>query len=256
MFSEADRAELLEELICAARGDASVVAAAVVGSVARGEVDRWSDIDLALRLKPGLDPFEVALSWTELVGRLVPLTDHLDVWAGPALYRVFLLENSLQVDLSFWPYETFASTGEPFDVLFGEAADPKPTEAPDLSVLIGWAWLYALHARSAIARGRNWQALQMIDGLRGQLAALACVRHGLPPYEGRGVDRLPEAERAALLPIVPVAVEGQELARAFRAAAARLLLEAGHVDERLGCRLAPALEMLQRTALPPSAGQS
>jgi hypothetical protein len=52
-------------------------------------------------------------------------------------------------------------------------------------------WLYALHARSSIARGRALQALYMINGIRDQAVSLACLRHGLPPDQGRGADDLP-----------------------------------------------------------------
>jgi hypothetical protein len=54
--------------------------------------------------------------------------------------------------------------------------------------LIGWAWLYGLHARSSIARARPWRAAYMISGMRDQLLALASLRHGLPAREARGSD--------------------------------------------------------------------
>ncbi|GAA1968552.1 hypothetical protein [Microbacterium deminutum] len=38
----------------------------------------------------------------------------------------------------------------------------------------------------------------MLDELRNQIIALACARHGLNPWHGREVDRLPSAELAAL----------------------------------------------------------
>jgi len=40
--------------------------------------------------------------------------DHLDMWSGSTLFRVFLLSSSMQVDLSFWPWETFAPSGASF----------------------------------------------------------------------------------------------------------------------------------------------
>lgn len=101
--------------------------------------------------------------------RTRPVADHFDAWAGPALYRVFLLADSLQVDLSFWPQEHFASTGEPFTLVFGNAAKVKPTTRPDRRAVVGWAWVYTLHVRSAIARGRNWQAaVQLLGDLRAR----------------------------------------------------------------------------------------
>ena len=109
-------------------------------------------------------------------------------------------------------------------------------------------WLYALHARSAIARFRPWQAVMMLDQLRDQVLALACARHGLNPHHGREADRLPEPLLDALGKARAGAVNGAELARSHRA-----LLEvfadevAGH-DPALASRLAAPLREL--AALP------
>jgi hypothetical protein len=64
----------------------------------------------------------------------------------------------------------------------GHAAAPKPFD------IIGLGWLYALHARSSIARQRLWQAEYMISGIRDHTLALAFIRHGLPAAHGRGID--------------------------------------------------------------------
>ena len=52
MFTDQEREALRTELTGFARNDARIVAAASLGSAARGELDRWSDVDLALRLAP------------------------------------------------------------------------------------------------------------------------------------------------------------------------------------------------------------
>lgn len=114
MFSVAQREALLEQLVATSRGDPSVTAAAVVGSGAVGTEDEYSDIDLALRLTPGAVVRDVAESWTERLYREHHAAHHLDIWSNGALYRVFLLKNSLQVDLSFWPNEEFRATGPNF----------------------------------------------------------------------------------------------------------------------------------------------
>ena len=116
---------------------------------------------------------------------------HLDIVSENALYRVFLLASTLQVDLSFWPSDDFRALGDRFRLLFGASQPSAGEELPSASELIGFGWLYALHARSSIARGRVWQAEYMISGLRDQALALACLRQRLPVFEGRGMDRLP-----------------------------------------------------------------
>lgn len=253
MFTEQDRADLLERLIEVARADESVVGAALVGSLAAGHADRWSDIDLALRLAPGEEPAAVAGSWTERLRALRPVADHLDVWAGPALYRVFLLADSLQVDVSFWPFDAFGATGQPFLLILGEAGRAHPAEEADAAAMRGWAWLYAVHARSAIARGRAWQALQMLGDLRGQLVALACLRHGLPPHEGWGADRLPAAELAALSAAVPAGLDSESLGRALVAALRLLEHEVGAGGVGGAERLRAALAELRTSTTAPGA---
>lgn len=243
---------MLDELVEAARADQDVIAAALIGSTARGETDAWSDIDLALRLRPGVDPVDAAQAWTRAMRQRHAVADTLDVWAGPALYRVFLLSDSLQIDLSFWPHDAFRATGESHRLLFGAILDEDPVAPPDLAVVLGWGWLYALHARSAINRGRRWQALQMIGDLRTQVVALACARHGLPMHEGRGVDRLPPHERAALLPTLPATLEGGELARALAAAVDLLARESRLVDGPDGAAIDAVLDVLRRSIAPPS----
>ena len=50
--------------------------------------------------------------------------------------------------------------------MFGEAKEPAHAPKPSSAHFIGMGWLYALHARSSIARGKLWQAEYMISGVR------------------------------------------------------------------------------------------
>src|ERR671920_1530880 len=195
MFTVAQRVRIRDGLVRAASEDERITAAAFVGSAAINREDQWSDIDLALRIRSDLEPERVAQHWTEHMYAEHGAVHHLDVWAGPALYRVFLLSNTLQVDLSFWPSRAFAASGPSFRLLFGETNDaPMSSPPPSAEALAGMGWLYALHVRSSLARGRRWQAVHMLDGLREQVVALACLRFGLPTHQGRGVDDLPPEE--------------------------------------------------------------
>ncbi len=105
--AETQRDALRDSLVDRARQDADVIAAAILGSGATGQQDRWSDLDLALRLRPGVDQDRVIDRWTRLIFAEHGAVHRLDVHASGALYRVFLLDTSLQLDLSFWPAEEF-----------------------------------------------------------------------------------------------------------------------------------------------------
>ena len=109
--------------------------------------------------------------------------------AGGVRYRVFFLSSSLQIDLSFLPHGKFRATDEGFRPLFGS---PKPPSKPiqlDVDYVIGMGLLYALHTRSALARGRLWQTAMMLDDLRNQIVALACLHHDLNLWSGRDPSR-------------------------------------------------------------------
>lgn len=199
MFTTADRASLRDGLVSAAEADDRIRAAAFVGSLAAGREDRWSDIDLALRLAPSLNPAEVIESWTHALYEQYDAVTHVDLWSGPTLFRVFLLRSSLQVDLSLWPDAEFAQHGGPFQLIFGKANNAKPPSPPrSRQAFIGMAWLHALHVRSSIARGRELQALYMLNGMRDQIISLACLHNDLFPDQGRGAPAASCAQSAAI----------------------------------------------------------
>ena len=227
MFDEVERHELRTRLIDAAREDPRVDAAALLGSAARGAEDRWSDIDLALRLTPGVDPHDVADSWTTGLEEDEAVVDHLDIRASGALYRVFLLASTLQVDLSFWPHGHFVTGGAPVRLLFGEVDDAAARSGGEHAMdHVRMAWLYALHVRSALARGRIWQAVWMLEGIRNRLVSLYCLRHRLSTQEGRGVDELPASVLSELAETLITATDLAGLHRTFRLLITLLLLEA------------------------------
>jgi len=246
MFTPEERSQIRGSLIDAARADPRITGAALTGSASSGAEDNWSDIDLAF----GVSEFELPAAlgdFSRLMYQSHGALHHLDVHHGNWIYRVFLLPNTLQVDLAFAPKAEFGARAATFQLLFGTAAPPLQTQPPQPRALIGWGWLYALHARSSIARNKVWQAEYMISGIRDQVLALAAIRHGLPAHEGRGIDRLPDAVKRPIEDALVRSLEIDELRRAFRAAVAGLLSEAAFVDDELAGRLGPALTEMQRT---------
>jgi len=217
---------------------------ALTGSAAGGREDRWSDIDLAFGVSAEADFQATLADWSARMYRHHGCLHHLDVFVGDTVYRVFFLASTLQVDLAFSPEREFGARAPTFKLLHGKAVERPRITPPSAESLIGLAWLYALHARSSIARGKFWQAEYMISTVRDKVLALACLRHGLPVPEGRGLDRLP----AELLKPLEGALVGNlgrdELARAFRAAINGLQVEARAADPALAERLGPALDQL------------
>ena len=126
-----------------AEEDKGVITGAAVGSLALGGGDRWSDLDLTFAVVDEA-PFAMVLDdWTRALGRTRSRRSTSSTSRpGRRTYRVLLLTNALQFDLSMTPASP--SSGRPardFTLLFGEAGEGyiEPLEPPlaaDLSP--GW----------------------------------------------------------------------------------------------------------------------
>jgi hypothetical protein len=220
VFTVAERDQLRRDLTNAAEADPRVIGAALTGSAAVGREDRWSDLDFALSVERETDA--VVADWTALMYARGAVS-HLDVRHGSVLFRVFLMRSTLQVDLAFWPSAEFGATGPTFRLLFGEANEIPPAKQPGRDELVGLAWLYGLHVRSSIERGRGWQALYLINHLRDHVMSLRCLGEGVNAVQGRGLDDLRDpGEFAGTLVL---STRPDELRRAFHVLIGLLLTE-------------------------------
>jgi hypothetical protein len=249
IFTPEYREYLRGELVAAANADTRIVAAAHLGSAALDRLDRWSDVDMALCLSPDADLSQVLHDWTTRLYDDYAAAATYDVRRGAILYRVFLLDNTLQVDLSFWRPHEFRAIGEQFKLIFGTANDPLPSPAPESGDLIGMAWLYALHARSSIARRCFLQAEYMLSGMRDNVLALACKRHGVAAVQGRGLDDLPQEVRGRAADSLVGSLDPAELIQALRLTTAFLQDEISYVDTDLASRLAIPMEKIVSSLL-------
>lgn len=244
MFAIEARGVLRATLLSQAEADPQIAAAAITGSGASGGEDRWSDIDLAFGVREGVEPAGVIAAWTTRMYEEQGAVHHLDVLAGPWIYRVFLLANTLQVDLAFVTVTEFRALAPTFRVVFGAAQEARYLPGPDTTGMVGWGWLYALHARSSLMRGKWWQAEAMIRGVREQAMALACVRYGVPAAHAKGLDSLPAAELAAFSVALVTSLEAEELWRTLAVALGCLVREFEFVDSDLAKRLEKPLGLL------------
>ena len=191
MFTVEQRDALRERLLRLAEEDERTVAGAAVGSLAVDAGDRFSDLDLTFGIADEVPVADVLDDWTRTLIDEVDALHLADVERGPTIYRVFLLPNALQFDLSMTPAAQFRAAGPRFRLLFGETVgDAKAPEAPPAADLFGWGVIYALHARACIERGRVWQAEHYVGAVRDHALSLACLREGLPAVQARGHDDL------------------------------------------------------------------
>jgi len=230
VFTSDHRDEVRRQLLGLAHEDPRITGAAVTGSAADGREDRWSDIDLFFGVADQVSLDAVVADWSgHLYGRLGAL-HHFDVKVPAAIYRAFLLPSCLEVDLGFTPADRFGPAGPHFRAVFGEAVKSSPATGPDPGQLIGLGWHHVLHARSCIERDKPWQAEYWISGIRDQTLALACLRLGEPATYAKGADALPVAVTGGLEDALVRSLEPEELRRALRVAATRLLVELAASD--------------------------
>jgi len=248
MFTPEVRARLRSRLLDFAENDNRITGAAVTGSAADSCEDVWSDIDLAFGVGATEDLAAVLSDWTAHMYDHHHALHHLDLLSGAWTYRVFLLANTLQVDLAFVIETEFRALAPTFRLVFGKTEEPCHPSPPQSGPIIGMAWLYALHARSCIARRRLWQAEYMISGVRDNALALACLRHNLPTAHGRGIDLLPVGVAAQFEDSLVRQLSPAELSRSFQAAVRGLLHEIRSTDAELEARLTPALTQMAETA--------
>ncbi|HYZ88244.1 MAG TPA: hypothetical protein VE620_03005 [Myxococcales bacterium] len=236
VFTVEQRDALRERVLRLAQEDDRVVAGAAVGSLALGDGDRFSDLDLTFGVADHVPVTEVLAAWTTTLVEELGAVELADLERGPTVYRVFLLPRALQFDLSLTPAGQFRPAGPRFRLLFGETAAaesdvpsppgglfiPTPAVAGDL---FGWGVIYALHARACIERQRVWQAEHYVGAVRDHALALACLRQGLPAVQARGYDDL-SADTLARFDSAHVgAVEPDALRRALAACVLTLMGE-------------------------------
>jgi hypothetical protein len=243
MFSIRDRDRLRDRVLQLAASDLRVVAGAVVGSLAQGEGDRWSDLDLTFAVADSVAISDVLEDWTRDLVEEFDAAHLFDLPSGASIYRVFLLPGCLQFDLSFSPASEFGAIGPTFKVLFGSSVEKPHIGPPSARELFGYAAHHALRARFCIERGRYWHAEYWISGVRDYALSLACRRRGLSARYGRGFDDLPDDVRGSFTSALVRSMERDELLRALAGAIEGLLGEVAEVRE-LAAKVEPQLRQL------------
>ena len=261
MFTVEQRDALRERLLRLAEEDERVVAGAVVGSLAVDGGDRFSDLDLTFGIADHVPVADVLDDWTHTLTAELDAVRLADLEHGPTTYRVFLLPDALQFDLSMTPAAQFRPAGPRFRPLFGatapdesEAPAPRPVGSlfiPTPAVaeeIFGWGVIYALHARACIERGRVWQAEHYVGAVRDHALSLACLRQGLPAVQARGYDDLSSETLARFQGVHVGALEPAALRAALAASVAALLHEGAEARHPHADAVAQRLAELGRLA--------
>lgn len=246
MFTTDERDRARDRILDLARADARVVAGAMVGSLATGPGDAWSDLDLTFGLADGVSPATILADWTTTLEHEFQAAHLFDVPFRSSLYRVFLFPGNLQVDLSFTPAAEFGALSPKFKLLFGTTVPREHVPPPVARHLFGEAVHHAVRARVCIERGRLWEAEHWVGELRDHALSLACLRRGLEARHARGFDALPEEVTGPMREALVRSIDREELRRALSAAIEALLRESGEVGELATKLAAPLRELAAR----------
>jgi hypothetical protein len=239
VFTVEERDGVRERLLRTATDDPRIVAGAVVGSLAFDGGDRYSDLDLTFAVADHVPVADVLGDWTRAITAELEAIHLADLQHAATTYRVFLLRDALQFDLSMTPASRFRPGGPRFRLLFGETAanEAEAREPPAPGALFiptpsvtrdifGWGVIYALHARACNERGRVWQAEHYVGAVRDHALSLACVRHGVTAVQARGYDDLPADTRARFADAHVASLEPDALRQAL-GASVRALMDEG-----------------------------
>ena len=249
MFTVEQRDQVRDRVLEMAKADPRVTGGALVGSIAGGAEDEWSDIDITFAIANGTSIETVLADWTQVLERELGALHYWDLRSGSSIYRVFLLPSGLEIDLSVTPEQDFGARSPRFRPLFGIARQPeatpqvvRPPMIENARYMIGLGWHHVLHARSSIERGKPWRAEYWISGLRDETLALACLRLGVETSHGRGIDHLPNSLTGPLVDALVRSLDEPELRRALAAATACFISELEAWDPALCERLGPLLQ--------------
>ena len=175
--------------------------------------------------------------WTQILERKFCVLHYFDLRSGSSIYRVFLLPDGLEIDLSVTPEEDFGARGPHFTLLFGNAQQLKATPPSDTQHIIGLCWHHVFHARSCIERNKPWQAEYWISEVRNHTLALSCIRLGESAMYARGVDKLPTTVTNMFVDTLVRSLDESELRRALAAVTMCLIAEIEKHDVSLYTRL-------------------
>lgn len=225
--------KLLERAVVRFRDDVRVVGLVAGGSLAHGEADFYSDIDLYIVVRD--EAFDETFAERDVMVKAVgsPLfsfdvepmpggsTDHIVIYNGAVKFDFMYLKES-----DFKPDPKWVGCVVLKDVrgVVGEVlahseglAPPRPTteELLDLNQKF-WTWCWYVFGK--IVRGELWEALDGLHSIRSLALVPMLDWAAERPHEGyRRLERKTDAEAAARLMVTAAAVQPEALYAALQA---------------------------------------
>jgi predicted nucleotidyltransferase len=210
--------------VCSA--DDRIVAAFVGGSVARGEADRYSDLDLCVIASD--EAFDDVLANRSAIVQRLGIPLFLEDWGqgDPVLFAILADGTDMELfcaregrihELQVGPVRPLLDRRGILKDLELPLRAPRAAElATELRHILAWFWLDDAHFIAALGRDQLWWAAGEIEALRGNCVNLVRIEQGLGS-EGEPYWKIDaEASTAGLEPLRPtfVPMEPASLVRA------------------------------------------
>jgi predicted nucleotidyltransferase len=192
---EASRAreQVIARFADACSSDDRVMAAFVGGSIARGEADQYSDIDLCVVTTDAAadDVFEDRQTFVARLGTPLFLED----WGSEDLEVFVILSDGTDVELFFVPESRIHEmqvgpilavvdrTGLLTNLEVPIQAPRSEDLARELRRLLAWFWHDVSHFLKALGRGQLWWAAGEVEALRTYCVNLVRIEQGLEASE-------------------------------------------------------------------------
>ncbi len=212
VFSVQDRQAVFEFIRSIAAECDRIVALVQVGSGANGFHDEHSDLDFVVALDSGKSMPEVM----EYMHREISAKYELAFFTQDESRHLqnYILSDLLEIDLGYGTYEHAAALKPAFKVLFDHSGTVEEKmvqsrewmddsiyndkQKKDIEKARNVVWFFLMHAAVAIHRGNCFRAVGEMEAARVLYIDLIGDRYRLESSRNREIDRLPEAERAAV----------------------------------------------------------
>lgn len=254
-YSPATREAILNRLLTALQSDKRITGLLIIGSGAEGFEDAHSDIDLCA-VTTSVDDVRTAFQeWGVKIRQLLPVFHSHEIPRASNVYLwTFLLENFLEIDLSFLCLDDLKATRNRWKTVFDHSgrienimqssweSRLKPNLEEVYRYRLDSIWHPIKYAAIAIQRKQPWRAIYELEQIRNRTIELRGLRKELETKRFRQVDRMSEDFLVGLEQTLVLSLKDVDVMNALKAATACFFREARHFDEVLDLKLAERFE--------------
>lgn len=249
---------LLDRLTAILRLDERILAAWTIGSLARGDGDAYSDVDLLVAIR-GEDFAALVADWPTFLARLSPTVFAQQLGSGEKPTITAITPNWLRFDI------TLASAADPRPhgyaaaLLFARDRDEPPAIFAPPTARVPWDRLPPLCGEFlrllgllpvAVGRGEYIAGLTPAMLLRGHLIELYLLENGSPSGGAKRLNPLlTEEQRRALAALPPLSATREAIIAGHLAPARLFLPRARHLMAKRRLAYPEAFEQATRAYL-------